>query len=228
MNLDLFGAFMVGIIGSAHCIGMCGGIAALVAIDPTSQSHSTRKFANVIGYNIGRLSSYALFGALLGGALATLVELSQLTHLLTALRIFAALLMVVLGLYIGQWWYGILKIEGLGKTIWRYISPIAKPLLPIKHPIHAIPLGFLWGWLPCGLVYSMLSWAIVSGSAANGALTMLMFGLGTLPSMLAFGAGAAFINQLKTSKLFKKAAGLLLVAYGAYTLVHSLSMFVAH
>lgn len=228
MNLDLIGAFMVGVVGSAHCIGMCGGIASLISIDPNVPKLNSKKITNIVGYNLGRLSSYALLGGILGGALASLVELSQLTQLLTGLRVVAAILMIALGLYIGQWWFGILKVESIGKGIWRYISPIAQKLIPIKHPLHAIPLGFLWGWLPCGLVYSMLSWAIVSGSALAGAGTMLAFGLGTLPSMLAFGVGAAFINQLKSSSLFKRTAGALLIIYGSYTLILAVSMFIAH
>ncbi|WP_394245040.1 sulfite exporter TauE/SafE family protein [Vibrio astriarenae] len=228
MNLDLIGAFTVGLVGSAHCIGMCGGIASLVAIDPSSSLTTKTKLGNTLGYNLGRLLSYALLGALLGGTLATVVELAQISQLLIGLRVLAALLMILLGLYIGQWWFGVLKLESLGKGIWRYISPIAKKLLPVNHPLKAIPLGFLWGWLPCGLVYSMLSWSIVSGGAVEGAVIMLAFGVGTLPSMLAFGAGATAVNRIKTSRLFRTTAGIVLIGYGIFTAIHALSMFVAH
>ncbi|MGL6314893.1 sulfite exporter TauE/SafE family protein [Vibrio sp. WXL103] len=228
MNLDLIGAFMVGIAGSVHCMGMCGGIASLVSLGGEQQVSSVSKLPNIVGYNLGRLSSYALFGALLGGALASLIELSELTQAFIVLRLLAAVIMIALGLYIAQWWFGILKIEKMGKGIWRIISPLTKRWLPIRSPLSAIPLGFLWGWLPCGLVYSMLTWAVISGGASEGALVMLAFGLGTLPSMLAFGIGSAAIQQLKASSFFKKIAGITLIAYGLYSAVHVITMMTLH
>ncbi|MGL6261792.1 sulfite exporter TauE/SafE family protein [Vibrio sp. WXL210] len=228
MNLDLIGAFMVGIAGSVHCMGMCGGIASLVSLGSEQQGSSANRLSNIVGYNLGRLSSYALFGALLGGALASLIELSELTQAFIVLRLLAAVIMIALGLYIAQWWFGILKIEQMGKGIWRIISPLTKRWLPIRSPLSAIPLGFLWGWLPCGLVYSMLTWAVISGGASEGALVMLAFGLGTLPSMLAFGIGSVAIQQLKASSFFKKIAGITLIAYGLYSAVHVITMMTLH
>jgi sulfite exporter TauE/SafE len=127
--------------------------------------------------------------------------------------------MIILALYIGQWWQGLIYIEKLGQYLWRYLSPLSKKLLPLTSVYHALPLGFLWGWLPCGLVYSTLTWAAVSGSAVSGAGIMLAFGLGTLPSMLLVGASASYANKFKQSRTFRQVGALLFLAYGIHIML---------
>ena len=213
MNLDLLGALMIGFFGSAHCIGMCGGIASAMSI--TSVSPSNRLLTTFF-YNCGRLSSYIVAGAIVGGAISSASGLVSNYQILNWLRLLSAIVMVILALYIGKWWQGIVHIEKIGKYVWRLIAPLANRMLPLRSSFHALPLGFLWGWLPCGLVYSTLTWAAVSGSALNGSLIMLAFGAGTLPSMLLIGIGANYANKLKNSIAFRQVGALLLLAYGAY------------
>ncbi len=214
MNPDFIGALMIGLVGSAHCVGMCGGIASLLSmgVSPTKASPLTPLF-----YNCGRLSSYALIGMIVGGAISGLTELSGLTQSLAWLRLVAAMFMILVALYIARWWQGLLVIEKLGQHVWKFISPSGKRFLPLESPIHALPFGFIWGWLPCGLVYSALTWSAVSGSAINGGLIMLAFGIGTLPSMLAVSYGANFFNKLQKSLIFKNLSALILIGYGCYT-----------
>ncbi|MGC9402225.1 sulfite exporter TauE/SafE family protein [Vibrio genomosp. F10] len=212
MSIDWIGAFFIGLVGAGHCMGMCGGLASALSIGQQRPSAIIPLY-----YNIGRLLSYSVIGALIGSAVSSLVEFSQLNQALAWLRLVAALFMIILALYVGRWWFGLLAFEKLGQHFWKYISPLGKSLLPLKKPLHALPFGFVWGWLPCGLVYSMLTWAAVSGSAMNGALIMLCFGLGTLPAMLLIGYSASHLKRIQQSTLFRSVGAGLILGYGVYT-----------
>ncbi|WP_428772476.1 sulfite exporter TauE/SafE family protein [Vibrio sp.] len=219
MTPDWLGAFVVGLLGSGHCMGMCGGIASMLSLGSNKPSAAVP-----IYYNFGRIVSYCFVGALVGGTVASVAEFSNVNQVLVWLRLLAALLMIVLACYIGRWWFGLLTIEKVGQSLWRFISPVGKRFLPIKAPIHALPFGFIWGWLPCGLVYSTLTWSAVSGSATNGALVMAAFGLGTLPAMLLVGYGASKFSQLQQSKVFRNSAAIVLLIYGVYTAVNAVKI----
>ena len=221
MSPDFIGAFMIGLAGAGHCMGMCGGIASLLSMGVT---HNKPSLTIPLFYNFGRLVSYALIGAVVGGAISGLSELSGLTQSLAWLRFVAAIFMILVALYIAKWWHGLLIVEKLGQHIWKFISPVGKRLLPLKHPFHAFPFGFIWGWLPCGLVYSALTWSAVSGGALNGGLIMLAFGLGTLPSMLAIGYGSRHFKNIQKSFIFRNISALLLIIYGVYTAAGALIM----
>ncbi len=221
MNPDFIGALMIGLVGSGHCMGMCGGIASLLSM---GAPHARTSPLIPLFYNLGRLASYALIGVIVGGAISGLSELSGLTQSLAWLRLVAAIFMILVALYIAKWWQGLLVIEKLGQHIWKFISPTGKRLLPLKSPLHALPFGFIWGWLPCGLVYSALTWSAVSGSAANGGLIMLAFGAGTLPSMLAISYGASYFQKLQKSLIFRSISALILIGYGGYTAIGSMQL----
>lgn len=216
MNSDFYAAFVIGLMGAGHCLGMCGGVAAAITLGmPGNQT--TRRWPYLLCYNTGRIVSYMIAGAIIGGAFAGMASFSGHAMALVSLRLVAALLMILLALYIGQWWSGVNKLEYAGKWLWRYVSPRAKSLLPLKSPLAALPFGALWGWLPCGLVYSTLSWSAVSGSALSGAAVMLAFGLGTLPAMLAVGTMAQQLQKLLRNLYFRRASALLLLIYGVHT-----------
>ncbi|QIL84472.1 sulfite exporter TauE/SafE family protein [Vibrio sp. HDW18] len=212
MNPDLLGASVIGLLGAGHCLGMCGGISALLTLN---QSRAAPMI--LLLCNLGRLLSYALIGGIVGGAVATFSSLINIQSSLIWLRIIAGILMISLGLYMGRWWFGLLRLEKLGQKLWPWIAPYGKLLLPLKQPWHAVPFGFIWGWLPCGLVYSMLTWSAVAGSFAQGALIMLAFGFGTLPAMLASGWGATRITHWQNNQLFRQCTALILILYGIYT-----------
>ncbi|MGR5068227.1 sulfite exporter TauE/SafE family protein [Vibrio sp. PNB23_22_6] len=221
MSPDFIGAFMIGLVGAGHCIGMCGGIASLLSM--STPNHTPSSLIPLF-YNVGRLLSYAVIGTLVGGMVSGLSELSGLTQPLAWLRFIAAMFMILVALYIAKWWQGLLLIEKVGQYIWKYISPVGKKLLPLKRPIHALSFGFIWGWLPCGLVYSALTWSAVSGGAMNGGLIMLAFGLGTLPSMLTVGYGATQFKKLQKSVIFRNISALILITYGLYTAIGAMVM----
>ncbi len=212
--IDLYAALLMGIIGSGHCIGMCGGLANSITFvsPPSNTSKRTQMFA-IVGYHSGRIFSYAIMGALFGGAFSTLILLSPYQTSLLLLRLMAALMMVFMGLYLAGWGASLLKIEKFGKRWWQWISPWQKNIQHFPMVSRGFFMGMIWGWLPCGLVYSALSWAAVSGQAIDGALTMLMFGLGTLPALF-FITG---LSQWLKNRKVRYFNALLLIGYGIHT-----------
>ncbi|WP_353958843.1 sulfite exporter TauE/SafE family protein [Vibrio tapetis] len=214
MMNDWIAALMVGFLGAGHCMGMCGGIASAMSLGSNSSNRTT--FITLC-YNLGRLLTYCIAGALIGGTVSSIAEVADYNHAFVYLRLLAAIFMILLALYLGKWWFGLLFIEKMGQHLWKHLSPLGNKLLPLQSPWHAIPFGMVWGWLPCGLVYSMLTWSAVAGDAVSGAMIMLAFGLGTLPSMVMIGFGATKIQSLQRSPTFRQIGALLLLAYGIYS-----------
>jgi len=214
---DFAGALLIGLLGAGHCLGMCSGIASAITFSTDMTQSKTQNFIALLLYNLGRVSSYTLAGAIFAGSSSALVVFFGGKEALIYLRMLAAILMLFLALYISRLWFGLLILEKLGQTAWQYIKPLAQYFLPLKHPAFALPLGFLWGWLPCGLVYSTLSWAASSGSTENGALIMLGFGIGTLPAMLTIGSLTQHLKQILNHYYFRIGSGVLLAIFAIHT-----------
>jgi hypothetical protein len=215
-ELSFFAAFLIGLAGSVHCVAMCGGIVS--ALSFAIPSNKT-VFPYALAYNLGRISSYCLAGALTG-LLGQLVTQQSPTGL-RVLEFISASFLLLLACYIGGWWKGLVHVERLGKYLWKYLSPLAKTLVPFNTPFHALPYGMIWGWLPCGLVYSSLTWALASGSALKGASIMLGFGLGTLPVMLLMALGIKQVSSLVRHPVFKQAIAFCLLVYALLLLAKS-------
>ena len=212
--LPLLGsALVLGLLGGGHCLGMCGGLmgALTLAIPPEQRG---RRLRLLLAYNLGRILSYASAGLLLG--LAGWAVASSPAAL--ALRVVAALLLIAMGLYLAGWWSGLTRIEALGRGLWRHIQPLASRLLPVSSLPRALLLGALWGWLPCGLVYSTLLWATSQGNAGYSAALMLAFGLGTWPVLLATGLAAERVNTLLRRRSVRVAGGVLVMLFGIWTM----------
>jgi len=209
----LVSALVLGLLGGGHCLGMCGGLmgALTLAIPPEQRA---RRFRLLLAYNLGRVLSYSLAGLLLGLAGWAIAS----GPLATALRILAGLLLISMGLYLAGWWSGLTRIEALGRGLWKHIQPIAGRLLPVSSLPRALLLGTLWGWLPCGLVYSTLLWAASQGDALDSAALMLAFGLGTWPVLLATGLAAERLTALLRRRGVRIAGGLLVMLFGLWTL----------
>lgn len=210
-SLSFWAAIIIGLLGTTHCLAMCGGLASSLSV---SDNKPRGSFSRLLGYNLGRISSYMLAGFLLGLLGAGIYQ----TGAALIMRSIAGLLLIAMGLYVGQWWLGITRLESVGGLLWRRISPLLKPLLPADTVIKALLLGVGWGWLPCGLVYSTLIWSAAAGSATQSALLMLGFGLGTLPGMLATGLFAQQLKTLTRKLGVRRAAAVLLVLMGIWTL----------
>jgi len=209
-------AFLVGLLGGVHCVGMCGGIvgALTMTLPPQYRQAPLRMLPFMLAYNTGRLVSYGLAGGLVGGVGYVARHLPGLFHIQTVLAVIAGLFMLALGLYLGGWWFGLTHVERVGGRIWQRIEPYGRRLLPVSSPARALALGLVWGWLPCGLVYSVLVWAMSAGSSAEGAVLMLSFGLGTLPTLLALGAVAARLSAFLRQVWVRRLAGGLVAAFG--------------
>lgn len=215
---DFIAALLIGLLGAGHCLSMCSGIAGAITFTTNSTKNKISSFISLLLYNLGRVSSYSLAGAIFAGSSSALIIFFGGKEALIYLRIIAAILMLLLALYISRLWFGLLVLEKAGQYVWQFIKPVAQYFLPLKHPVYAFPLGFFWGWLPCGLVYSTLSWAASSGSAQNGALIMLGFGLGTLPAMLTVGSLSQQLKITLNHYYFRYASATLLAIFALHTL----------
>lgn len=209
----LLSALILGLLGGGHCLGMCGGLmSALTLAIPAEQR--TQRFKLLLAYNLGRIFSYACAGLLLGLA-GWAVTNSPAAMLL---RVLAGLLLIAMGLYLAGWWSGLTRIEALGRGLWRHIQPLTRRFMPVTSVPRALILGGLWGWLPCGLVYSTLLWASSQGNALDSAALMLTFGLGTLPVLLATGMAAERLTELLRKRGVRMAGGVLVMLFGLWTL----------
>ncbi|EMD99395.1 sulfite exporter TauE/SafE family protein [Pseudomonas stutzeri] len=209
----LLSALVLGLLGGGHCLGMCGGLmgALTMAIPPDQRG---RRLRLLVAYNLGRVSSYAVAGFLIGLAGWAIAN----SPAAMALRVVAAFLLITMGLYLAGWWSGLTRIEALGRGIWRHIQPIASRLMPVTSFPRALILGALWGWLPCGLVYSTLLWSASQGDAVDSALLMLAFGIGTWPVLLATGLAAERLTALLRKRGVRVVGGIMVILFGIWTL----------
>ena len=208
-------AFITGLLGGVHCFGMCGGIVGALSIN-----NAPKKIPiNILfGYNLGRILGYVCAGTLVAFIGSSLANLTGLQSIQTVLAIISACFMIALGLYLAGIWQGLAKIEIIGNRLWTYIQPISKRFMPVHTFQRALPFGFIWGWLPCGLVYTALIWTLSAGSALEGGLIMLAFGLGTLPNLLAMGIMATHLAKWVKHPKVKLIAGTIVILLGLLTL----------
>lgn len=208
-------ALLIGLGGSAHCVGMCGGIGAALGM-ATQQ----KRWLLTFNYHLGRIIGYAILGGVFGAIVQSFgAALQPWTPAFGIwLRAIAGLMIIAMGLYIGGWWFGLSALEKLGRHLWRYIQPLTKNLLPPRSVGAALTLGAAWGLLPCGLIYSTLSWAAARGNALESAQLMAVFGLGTLPSMLLTTIGGQRIQKYIQLPWVRKIAALLLIGLGLATI----------
>jgi len=216
-TLTFSAAFLIGLLGSTHCVGMCGGImGALSYAVPKEKRTPAKLFPLLLCYNLGRIFSYTVAGGLIGATSWFLA--GQFPILGTALRFFAGLMLIAMGLYLANWWSALRHLERAGNTVWKHIQPKLSALMPVTSPWRALLVGTLWGWIPCGLIYSTLSWSATAANWQQSALIMLSFGLGTLPAVLATGIFLEGFKKLMQLKGVRISAGLLIILFGIWTL----------
>lgn len=204
--------FLVGLLGGTHCVGMCGGIVGALSMGAPA------RWSMHLAYNGGRISSYAGAGAIAGALGAASMGLEGQVPVRLMLYFLANLMLVALGLYLLGLSRALAFTERFGQYLWRWLQPMTRRFLPARTVAQAFPLGLLWGWLPCGLVYSALASSLTAGSAGRGALLMLAFGLGTLPNLLLAGIVLARVNEFVRRPLVRAGSGLLVLAFGLYGL----------
>lgn len=209
--------FLVGLLGGTHCVGMCGGIVGALTVQIPGPAR--RPWAIHLAYNLGRIATYGGLGALMGAIGSAGLLLNGMLPVQLTLYVLANLMLVALGLYLTGFTRVLAPVERIGQRIWRRVQPLTRRFLPASSPARALPLGMLWGLLPCGLVYSVLATALVTGSAGRGAGLMLAFGLGTLPNLLLAGMLFKRLRDITRNRKVRLASGLLVLAFGVFGLV---------
>lgn len=204
----LLTAFALGLAGSGHCLGMCGGIAAALNLG------GDRSLPVTLSYHSGRILSYTLLGGLLG-LIAGSIDLVAWT---IALRYLAGILLIAMGLSVADWWQGIKILERAGSKLWQPVQGFSSRFIPVRNPGQGLALGLCWGLMPCGLIYSALAWSATAQTALGSASLMFCFGLGTLPSMLAVSLGADKLQGLLRRRGLKLFIAAMLVISGIWTL----------
>ena len=214
MEAQLAAAFLIGFLGGVHCVGMCGGIVGALAVQTPGRQ---RAWSLHLTYSAGRIASYSVAGAVIGAIGSMGLIFDQVLPVQLLLYLFANLVLISLGLHLAGFggFGGFLhRLEAPGAWLWRRIQPYSAKVLPVNSVGKAFALGALWGWLPCGLVYSVLTTALLSGGAANGSMVMLAFGLGTLPNLLLAGMLFRGLRDITADRRVRIAAGALVAGFG--------------
>jgi len=210
--LSFLTALLLGLFGASHCLVMCGGIAAAAG-----QADPEHRIRGAVLFNFGRIFSYTIAGLIVGSLGLWLAELH--TQIGTVLRTIAGIMLILMGLYVARFAMWLTRIEQIGKGVWALVQPHAQKRLGRSDPLSQLLLGIMWGWLPCGLIYSTLSWVAANGEPIGGALAMLGFGLGTLPAIFSASLASAFLMKLINRNYVRVIAGTLLIGYGVVTLI---------
>jgi len=210
-------AFMAGILGSGHCFGMCGGIAA--GFGALAAPGGGGRFAPALVFNGGRLASYVVLGGLAAWLLGGVGPVLDVPKWARMLRLATAAMILLIGL---RFLFGVSALDPLekaGARIWSRVRPLALRLSGRRGMGSAALLGLCWGLVPCGLVYSLLLTAASTGRAHEGAAVMLAFGLGTLPSMLGVAWMSPLLATVMRDRWARRLIGFSLVLLAAWTLV---------
>ena len=212
--------FLIGLLGGTHCLAMCGGIVSALSV----AAPGVAPLRLTVAYNGGRIVAYALAGALMGalGSLGLLLNTALPVQL--ALYVAANLMLVALGLYLTGITAALALPERLGQHLWRHIQPLTRRYLPARSVAQALPLGLLWGFLPCGMVYSALALALLTGSAARGAALMGVFGLGTLPNLLAASWLLRRFAAVWRGRRLRLFSGATVIAFGLFGLLNATTL----
>lgn len=195
---------------------MCGGISSALSLQtPTGKGFYARLMTTTSVYNFGRLTSYSLMGAIVGYVGVTAAD--TWASLQVTLRTLASLMLILAGIYLTGLWNGLQPLERLGALLWRKLSPLNQRIQILQGSKRDFFLGLLWGWIPCGLVYSALTFAAVQQNVLQSSFSMLCFGLGTLPAMLTTGLLYRSVHSIKSSRGVHICSGLLLIAFGLWS-----------
>jgi sulfite exporter TauE/SafE len=216
-NLTLSAALLLGLAASGHCLVMCGGISAALGIATDKGADGRPRPRLLVGYQLGRVASYTLTGLVLGGVFGGLLGLLDADNVRRGLRVLAAAALL-LGALVA---FGRVREIGFGsgRRLWSHIAPLGRRLLPVTTLPRSFAFGMVWGFMPCGFVYTVLLIATVQLDAARSAMTMAAFGAGTLPAMLLVAFGAQRFAGFSARPSARRVAGAALLASAALTLV---------
>ena len=212
----IFSALLIGISGSAHCALMCGGFAGVLHRSVKGESH-LHAGSMMFLYHVGRLFSYALTGAVFAYLGFTLMRAIGEHRAHSLMQLFAGGFLILIGLNLGQWWNGLGVVEKFGQYFWSALKPLTRLVFPARHHYQALLGGMLWGWLPCGFVYSVLVLSMGASEPFLGALAMLAFGIGTVPMLVFAGAmGSALLSNAESHLVVKRIVSVVIILAGAW------------
>ena len=222
MDLSLPLAFSVGLLSALHCVGMCGGIVSALSFGlPIEVRQRTAHFLlYLLVYSCGRMLSYLVAGALMGSVGSGLLETLGPGQGHRWLQWVAALIVVLIGLHIAGWLPPLARVERIGVPLWNRLEPWGRRLMPVSTLPRALGYGLIWGWLPCGLVYTMLLSTASRATPLDGALYMLAFGLGTLPALLATGLLAGKLYRVANNPHLRTVVGFTIIMLGLLSLFY--------
>ena len=215
--LSILIGFSIGLMGGAHCLGMCGGVMGALTM-AVNKDQRGQRMVIIAAYNIGRILSY-VFIALLFYALIDRIENYFALYFM---RVVAGILLIAMGLYLADWWRGLVYLEKAGAHLWRLLQPLSQQLVPVDKPGKAILLGMIWGWLPCGLIYSALAYSATANSAFGAAAIMFSFALGTLPAVVLGSVMMEALMGVLRHRGLRTVMALLLIVFGMLTLYAAL------
>lgn len=223
-------AFVVGLLSTIHCIGMCGGLvgAMTMSLSPDIRQNQLKLTLFTFAYNLGRIISYMIAGLLVGLLGQVFKDFIMPEQGIGLLRLIASIMIIAMGFYIAGWFPQFSRIEKMGVPVWSLLQPLGQRLLPVDKIWKAYFFGMVWGWLPCGLVYYMLLMSPANDGAINSALFMLAFGLGTLIPMMSVGFLTGKITQFRNSKRIRHLSGILLIIMGIISLLLAIYPNVLH
>ena len=215
--LTIGAAWLLGFAASGHCLLMCGGISTALGAVTAKDGEGRPRRGLLIAYQLGRIVSYSIAGLLLGGALGGVVGLLNIDEVRVGLRALsaAALLLAALSMLRRR----PVPSTRMGAGLWAKVAPLARKLLPIRTLPRALAFGMIWGWMPCGAVFTVLTVATLQSDALGAAVTMAAFGFGTAPAMLAMAVGGQRFLRLTAGVGGKRWVGGLLCACAALTLI---------
>ncbi|ABA57058.1 conserved hypothetical protein [Nitrosococcus oceani ATCC 19707] len=218
-------ALLLGLLSGLHCVAMCGAIIGTLTLSLPREIRSDKKrlLTFVFAYNLGRVASYITMGFIMGLLVGLLGSLS---HPLVfgvsghdILQAVSSLIMLGTGLYLANWFPRFAVVERIGVPLWRRLEPLGRRLIPVRTRTQAFVFGTIWGWLPCGLVYNAVAVAATTGSGTQSALTMLAFGMGTLPTVMSTGIFTAWMAHLASLNRLRLVAGLVIIAMALVNLL---------
>jgi uncharacterized protein len=215
-SLTIAAALLLGLLASGHCMLMCGGISAALGVATGKDACGRPRRSLLIAYQLGRISSYTLAGLLIGTLGGALIALLDIEYVRLGLRIASAAALLLAALVM----FGVFRDPGsaIGKRLWPRLAPLGRRLLPVTSLSRAYAFGAIWGWMPCGFVYTVLLVAALSAQPLQSAGVMAAFGLGTLPAMLVASWGAPRWLALSSKANLRRSAGFFLLACSVLTL----------
>jgi sulfite exporter TauE/SafE len=216
----IYMAFVTGMLGTGHCIGMCGGLVSALSLSEAGRQGGW--FFHLL-YNLGRISTYTFIGAVVGWLGSALAYTDRFKMVTRSLLIGSDVFVILVGLGTAGLftWINVSKLDFPGPM--KAMTLAVTGLRRLPPAISALPLGLLFGFIPCGYLYAVAITAAQSASVATGALMLFAFGLGTAPSLLLFGGAAHWLSGRARTWMLR-IAGLVVAGMGVINLIKHMRM----